>query len=104
MGQVLTWRRPTPVQECENRFARRQRVLDFAAMKSRFLRPAVAMISALALGDLVSLGQTAPDLVAVPELGLRIQRGFRISLFADADLANDIQAMTLDWPVVTPLS
>lgn len=40
--------------------------------------------------------QSAPDLVAVPEFGVRLQRGFRISLYADADLANDIQAMTID--------
>ena len=37
-----------------------------------------------------------PNLVPVPALGLRIQRGFRISLYAGSDLANDISAMTLD--------
>ena len=36
------------------------------------------------------------DLVPVPDLGLRIAPGFRISLYADSDLANDIYAMTLD--------
>jgi putative membrane-bound dehydrogenase-like protein len=36
------------------------------------------------------------DLIAVPEFGLRVARGFRVSLFADANLANDIYAMTLD--------
>ena len=38
----------------------------------------------------------AADLVDVPQLGLRLQRGFRITLFADAGMANDIYAMTLD--------
>src|SRR5262245_23960060 len=42
------------------------------------------------------LGLCAADLVNVPSFGLRITRGFRVSLFADADLANDIYAMTLD--------
>src|ERR1051325_11541420 len=36
------------------------------------------------------------QLVPVPEFGLRIPRGFRITLFADQNLAADIQAMTLD--------
>lgn len=36
------------------------------------------------------------DLAPVPELGLRVARGFRVSLFANADLANDIYAMTID--------
>ena len=40
--------------------------------------------------------QNAPNLVPVPEFELSLQRGFRISLYADADLAPDIQAMTLD--------
>src|SRR6058998_1172667 len=39
---------------------------------------------------------SAADLVAVEPLGLRVARGFRVTLFADADLANDIYAMTLD--------
>ncbi len=38
----------------------------------------------------------AADLVPVNALGLRIARGFRISVFADSDLANDIYSMTLD--------
>ena len=32
----------------------------------------------------------------MPELGLRIQKGFQVSLFADSDLANDIQAIAID--------
>ena len=36
------------------------------------------------------------DLVAFNDLGLRVARGFRVSLYADASLANDIYAMTLD--------
>ena len=38
----------------------------------------------------------ASDLVPVPELGLRIARGFRVTLFADSTLASDIRDMTLD--------
>jgi putative membrane-bound dehydrogenase-like protein len=36
------------------------------------------------------------QLVPVPQFGVRIPAGFRISLFSDSDLANDIYAMTLD--------
>src|SRR5438128_65632 len=36
------------------------------------------------------------DLVPVPALGLRVTRGFQVTQFAGADLANDIYAMTLD--------
>ena len=32
----------------------------------------------------------------MPEFGVRLARGFRISLFSNSDLANDIYAMTLD--------
>lgn len=42
------------------------------------------------------LAQDRPALVAIPQLGLRVQSGFRVTVVADADLANDIQAMTLD--------
>lgn len=35
-------------------------------------------------------------LVSVPELGIEVAPGFRVSLFADSNFANDIQAMTLD--------
>ncbi len=42
------------------------------------------------------LNLLAADLVDVPQLGLRLPRGFRITLFSDADMANDIYAMTLD--------
>jgi putative membrane-bound dehydrogenase-like protein len=37
-----------------------------------------------------------PALVDVPEFGLRVAQGCRVTLFADSDLANDICAMTLD--------
>jgi putative heme-binding domain-containing protein len=36
------------------------------------------------------------DLVAVPELGLRVARGFRVREFAGPALADDIQCLTLD--------
>src|ERR1041384_6216467 len=38
----------------------------------------------------------AAELVNVEGLGLRVPRGFRVSLYADAALANDIYAMTID--------
>lgn len=38
----------------------------------------------------------AADLVAVPDLGLRIARGFRVTLFADDALAPDIYAMAFN--------
>lgn len=36
------------------------------------------------------------DLVPHPDLGVRLLRGFQISLYSDSHLADDIQAMTLD--------
>ncbi|MBU6400650.1 MAG: hypothetical protein KGS61_10050, partial [Verrucomicrobia bacterium] len=42
------------------------------------------------------LSASAADLVPVESLGLRIAAGFRITLYADSDLAPDIYAMTLD--------
>jgi putative membrane-bound dehydrogenase-like protein len=49
----------------------------------------------------VALLATAFDLAAAPlvdfpQLGLRATRGFRVTLFSDSDLANDIYAMTID--------
>ncbi len=38
----------------------------------------------------------AADLVAVPTVGLRIARGFEVTLFADENMANDIYAMAID--------
>ena len=52
-------------------------------------------ISTLILG-LLECSLTAADLVPVPALGLRIARGFRVTLFADDNLASDIYALTLD--------
>ena len=63
------------------------------SLSSRLVRlTAGAVAFAAAIGS----AQNAPDLVPVPELGVRLQRGFRMSLYADGDLAGDIQAMTLD--------
>ena len=44
-------------------------------------------------GAFLAAGQ---DLVPVNDLGLRVARGFRVTQYADASLANDIYAMTLD--------
>jgi len=38
----------------------------------------------------------AADLVAVPALGLRVARGFQVSLFADDNLASDIYSLAID--------
>ena len=39
---------------------------------------------------------TAANLVPIPALGVTLASGFRISVYAGPDLANDIYAMTLD--------
>jgi putative heme-binding domain-containing protein len=44
---------------------------------------------------LLSAAVAHSQLVDVPELGLRVQRGFRASVFSDEKLANDIWSMTL---------
>jgi len=44
----------------------------------------------------LTISAFAADLVPVEQLGLRVARGFRVTLYADSDLANDIYAMTLD--------
>ncbi len=51
---------------------------------------------ALSLWLLCVLPALPADLVPVEPLGLRVARGFRVTQYADADLANDIYAMTLD--------
>jgi putative membrane-bound dehydrogenase-like protein len=52
-------------------------------------------ISTLILGLLESSLASA-DLIPIPALGLRVARGFRVTLFADDNLASDIYALTLD--------
>lgn len=49
----------------------------------------------ICLASLVFPGAAA-NLVNVPELGLRLPGGFRVSLYAAANLANDIYAMTIN--------
>ena len=44
---------------------------------------------------LLSAAVAQAQLVDVPDLGLRVQRGFRVSVFSDEKLANDIWSMTL---------
>lgn len=44
----------------------------------------------------LTLPLRAADLVPVPDLGLRVERGFNVTLFADNDLAPDTWCMTLD--------
>jgi putative heme-binding domain-containing protein len=72
------------------------------ARSGRF--PLVSLICALFLANITAPELSAANLVPVPALGLRIAQGFRVTLYADSDLANDIYAMTLDAqgnPVVT---
>jgi putative membrane-bound dehydrogenase-like protein len=66
-----------------------------SALDPRRLRQLVLQFLFCAL----TVGQNsmhAADLVAFPALGLRVARGFQVSLYADETLANDIYAMTLD--------
>jgi putative membrane-bound dehydrogenase-like protein len=51
---------------------------------------------AIPLLFLATLTLRAADLVPVPDLGLRVERGFNVTLFADNDLAADTWCMTLD--------
>src|SRR5438270_12434677 len=54
-------------------------------------------VSAILLGITVTgTGLFAADLVSLPAFGVRLARGFRISVYAGPELANDIYAMTLD--------
>ena len=53
-----------------------------------------AMFILLAL--LGSLAQEKSDLVPIEDLGIRIAPGFKVTLYSDSTLANDIYAMTLD--------
>jgi putative membrane-bound dehydrogenase-like protein len=54
----------------------------------------------LSAGALAAQSVTAQivtnQMVAIEELGLRVAPGFRITLFSDENIANDIYAMTLD--------
>ena len=59
----------------------------------RLIRAAALVVATVAV---TVAAQNTPNLVPVPGFGLRLQQGFRISLYADTDLATDIQAMALD--------
>src|SRR2546429_1980572 len=50
----------------------------------------------LMLVHLLLTDLTAANLVPIPQLGVSLAPGFRISVYAGPDLANDIYAMTLD--------
>lgn len=54
--------------------------------------PALALALLLASASAPS----AANLVNVPDLGLRVATGFRVTLFADDALASDISALTID--------
>jgi putative membrane-bound dehydrogenase-like protein len=54
------------------------------------------ILALMVASPLLQSSLPAADLVAVPELGLRVARGFRVTLFADDNLASDIYALTID--------
>jgi putative membrane-bound dehydrogenase-like protein len=69
-------------------------MLSIFTFRARGLRCLLGvLLVALCAGDIAI---RAADLVAVPALGLRVSRGFRVTLFADSGLANDIYALTFD--------
>jgi putative membrane-bound dehydrogenase-like protein len=70
-----------------------------AAVRSALLRHEplrLTCFAAVCFGLLGVSRAPAADLVPVESLGLRVARGFSVTLFADANMANDIYAMTLD--------
>src|SRR6185369_16146190 len=58
---------------------------------SSLLRVALAYVVLFQLAQ-----QSIAQLVPIPAFGVNLARGFRISLYAGPELANDIYAMTLD--------
>jgi putative membrane-bound dehydrogenase-like protein len=68
---------------------------EFFAKSPRKLSRFVLASALLCLAQ-AELSLAAADLVAFPTLGLRVARGFRVTLFADDTLASDIYALTID--------
>jgi putative membrane-bound dehydrogenase-like protein len=60
------------------------------------LRSAFPGVAGLAVLLAAGRADAQNDLIAFNDLGLRVARGFRVTLYADSSLANDIYAMTLD--------
>ena len=48
------------------------------------------------IAALYLISNVCADLVNVPDLGLKIEKGFSVSLYADSILAPDVYSMTLD--------
>ena len=48
------------------------------------------------IAALYLLSNVCAELVTVPDLGLKIEKGFSVSLYADSVLAPDVYSMTLD--------
>src|SRR5713101_1613364 len=65
--------------------------IDYAKAMRAFVAVALAVVAVFSSQDL-----TAANLVPIPALGVSLTPGFRISVYAGPDLANDIYAMTLD--------
>ncbi len=59
-------------------------------------RPAARLITVFVYVVTLCLFAAGADLVPVPALGLRVERGFNVTLFADNDLAPDTWCMTID--------
>src|SRR5881397_3382767 len=55
-----------------------------------------AALLSLVIALLDGNGAGAANLVSIPALGVNLAPGFRISVFAGPEMANDIYAMTLD--------
>ena len=75
--------------------AEAQRRRDRLSLYRSSLRLCVSAVILL-LGAATFNFVRAADLVPVPALGLRVERGFYVSLFADNDLAPDTWCMTID--------
>src|SRR5829696_2119897 len=71
-------------------------LISAAARRKRV--PCPAAIATCATVLIAALGITAhgADLVPATDFGLRVQRGFEITLFADNDLVPDTWCMTID--------
>src|SRR6185369_12782436 len=68
--------------------------MDSSASTSRSGPPRWMIL--LSLSWLLAWTSLGADLVPVPQLGLRLARGFQVQLYADTSLADDIYSMTLD--------
>jgi putative membrane-bound dehydrogenase-like protein len=76
--------------------ARMMNSLCFVIRNPFGIRASAFVILLTLVLDHSAFSQPQGGLVTFNDLGLRVARGFRVTLYADASLANDIYAMTLD--------